>query len=272
MSGGGMGDAGIAGMSSMTGSMNGMGGMGHMGAFGMSGVTAGGIGGVGPTSGMGRMSGLDGMGSTGGYGYGYGRMAGYGYMGSGYGGDYLDYYGWGNRVGGGGGYGLGYRGAGLVNGGSFLGYSYPAYVSSLSGSAPGNYYYPYSNPSSLNSGSGFGYASAYVAPTASAPPEGLINPAAYQGRYLGIDEEPIVEAGGRKGMKVARVYPGTAADRAGLKAGDVIHSINGFLTERHGNLAWIIANAAYNNVLKIDVNTVNDGSDHTITVQLPESR
>ena len=34
-----------------------------------------------------------------------------------------------------------------------------------------------------------------------------------QGRYLGIDEEPVVDAGGRKGMKVANVYPGTPAEK-----------------------------------------------------------
>ena len=246
MSGGGMG----GGLSSMSG---GMGGMGHMGAFGMSGVTAGGIGGVGVTSGMGRMSG---MGSMGGYGYGYGQTSAYGYVGSGYGGSNPGLYGWGN--------GLGYGGYGLGYGGSGLGYGYGGFGYPLYGSAPGNYYYLYSNPISMASSAGFGYSSAYVAPAT-----GAVNAVPYQGRYLGIDEEPIVDAAGRKGMKVARVYPGTAAEKAGLQAGDVIHSINGFSTEQRGNLAWIIANAAYNNVLKINVHTVNGGREHTVTAQLP---
>ncbi len=248
---GGMGGGGFGGMSSMTGSMNGMGGMGHMGAFGMSGVTAGGLGGVGPTSGMGRMSG---MGT--GYGYGYGQSSGYGYAGTGYGGSNLSYYGSGPGLDYGG-FGMGYTGFGP-------GYEYGGVGYNSYGSAPGNYYYPYSNPIYLNSSPGFVYTSAYVAPATNAA-----NMRVNQGRYLGIDEEPVVDASGRKGMKVAKVYPETAAERAGLRPGDVIHSINGFFTQRRGNLAWIIANAAYNNVLNIQVHTVHDGLEHTLTAQLP---
>ena len=54
-------------------------------------------------------------------------------------------------------------------------------------------------------------------------------------------------------MKVSKVYPGTAAEKGGLRVGDVIRSINGYLTEQPGNLAWIIATAAPDKVLKIDV-------------------
>ena len=68
-----------------------------------------------------------------------------------------------------------------------------------------------------------------------------------QGRFLGIDEEPVKLPDGRRGMKITNVYPGTAAQRAGLQVGDVLVSINGYLTEQRGNLAWIIANAAYRN-------------------------
>ena len=70
-------------------------------------------------------------------------------------------------------------------------------------------------------------------------------------------------------MKVANVYPGTAAERAGLQVGDVIHSINGYLTEQRGNLAWIIANAAPNNTLTMNVRTASDGKEHTVTAQIP---
>ena len=70
-------------------------------------------------------------------------------------------------------------------------------------------------------------------------------------------------------MKVSRVYPGTAAEKAGLKPGDVIRSINGYRTEEPGNLAWIIANAAPDKVLKMIVRTADDAKEHTITVQLP---
>lgn len=91
---------------------------------------------------------------------------------------------------------------------------------------------------------------------------------AARGSDLGIDEEPVVDAGGVRGMKVAKVYPGTAAAKAGIQAGDVLHSINGYSTQRHGNLAWIIANAAPNRVLEINLRSVRDGQEHTITAQI----
>jgi S1-C subfamily serine protease len=93
------------------------------------------------------------------------------------------------------------------------------------------------------------------------------NPATRQ-RLLGIDEEPVVVAGGAKAMKVGKVYPGTAAEQAGLQAGDVIRSVNGYLTEQRGNLAWVIANATPNNELKLNVQTAKDGQTHEITATL----
>jgi PDZ domain len=91
---------------------------------------------------------------------------------------------------------------------------------------------------------------------------------AVQRRLLGIDEEPVVVAGGVKAMKVGKVYPGSAAERAGLKAGDVIRSVNGYLTEQRGNLAWVIANAAPDNQLKISVQAENDGQPRLITASI----
>jgi membrane-associated protease RseP (regulator of RpoE activity) len=88
-------------------------------------------------------------------------------------------------------------------------------------------------------------------------------------RLLGIDEEPLVMPDGAKAMKVSKVFPGSAAEKAGLQAGDVIRSVNGYLTEQRGNLAWIIANAAPNNELKIKVQTVKDAQNHLITATLP---
>ena len=69
-------------------------------------------------------------------------------------------------------------------------------------------------------------------------------------------------------MKITNVYPGTGADKAGLKVGDVLISVNGYLTEQRGNLAWIIANATPANELKMVVHTVKDGKDHTITTAI----
>ncbi len=88
-----------------------------------------------------------------------------------------------------------------------------------------------------------------------------------QGRILGIDEEPVTD--GSKGMRVTNVYPGTAAEKAGLQPGDVIRSVNGYLTEQRGNLAWIIANATPSNQLNLNVQTARDGQNHQITAMLP---
>lgn len=90
-----------------------------------------------------------------------------------------------------------------------------------------------------------------------------------QRRLLGIDEEPVVLAGGAKAMKVGKVYPDTAAQRAGLQVGDVIRSVNGYLTEQRGNLAWIIANAAPDHQLKISVEAAKNGQTRLITATLP---
>jgi hypothetical protein len=87
-------------------------------------------------------------------------------------------------------------------------------------------------------------------------------------RLLGIDEDPFVMPDGAKVMKVSKVFPGTAAEKAGLQAGDVIRSVNGYLTEQRGNLAWVIANAMPNNELKITVQTVKDGQNHLVTATL----
>jgi hypothetical protein len=88
-------------------------------------------------------------------------------------------------------------------------------------------------------------------------------------RELGLDEEPVVDVDGMRGIRVSRVYPGTAAEKAGLKPGDVIRSINGYRTEQPGNLAWIIANVAPDKVLKINVRNAVDAKVHTITIQAP---
>jgi membrane-associated protease RseP (regulator of RpoE activity) len=88
-------------------------------------------------------------------------------------------------------------------------------------------------------------------------------------RLLGIDEEPVVMADGAKAMKVGKVFPGTAAEKAGLQAGDVIRSVNGYLTEQRGNLAWVIANAAPKNELKLTVQGANDKNTRVISATLP---
>ena len=41
------------------------------------------------------------------------------------------------------------------------------------------------------------------------------------------------------------------------------------MTERRGDLAWIVANASPDKVLRMNVRTVSDGKVHTVTFQLP---
>jgi hypothetical protein len=215
--------------------MGGFGG-GHMGGFG--GGHMGGFGGRGfGGRGFGRFGGFGGF-----YPYGYGGYYPYYGLGYGYG---LGGYGYG---------GLGYDGLGYGYGGlGYGGYGNPGYGYGMDYGYGGGY-----------PATGFGYSSAYVAPAAGAA--GAVAP---QRRVLGIDEEPVVLADGRKGMKITKVYAGTAAEQAGLQVGDVLRSVNGYLTEQRGNLAWIIANAAPDNTLKMIARTAKDGRDRTITATLP---
>jgi hypothetical protein len=198
---------------------------------------------------FGGRSNIGGYGSRGYYPY-YGYRSGYsGYPGYNIYGNYGVY---------------GYPGSGIEGG-----YSNPGYDSGHGGyPSYGGYGIPNSYPASAygvgSPATGVGYSSAYVAPAS-----GAANTTPTQGRLLGIDEEPVVVSDGAKAMKVAKVFPGSAAERAGLQAGDVIRSINGYLTEQRGNLAWIIANKTPNNELKMTVQAAKDGRDHLITATLP---
>jgi PDZ domain len=88
-------------------------------------------------------------------------------------------------------------------------------------------------------------------------------------RTLGADAEAVVDPGRGRGLKITRVYAGSVAERAGLRIGDLIHSINGYPTELLSSLAWIIANAAPDRVLKMSVRTASDGKVHSITAKVP---
>jgi hypothetical protein len=244
MGGMGMGHMGGMGMGHMGGMGMGMGGMGHMGGMGMGHMGGRSFGnrGFNNFGGVGFFPGFFGFGL--GYPFlGYGGFGGLGYGGFGY-----PYYG---------GYGYPYYGGYDPYYGGYGGSGYP-YYGGYGYSNP--YYAGYAAPNV-----GVTYSSAYVAPGASAA--NIVMPP--RGRYLGIDEDPFTDSTGRMGMKVSNVYPGTPAQRAGLQVGDTIYSINGYLTEQRGNLAWIIANAAPNNQLRMSVKTAKDNQEHTITAQIP---
>lgn len=167
----------------------------------------------------------------------------------------------------------GYRGGfGLFTGASSYPFTHPSYTAEAA--ATGTVFDPFSGAGTLPGHTtatiptpavGFGYSLTERTPVTI----GVLPLPPVQGRYLGIDEEPVVNSNGVRGMKVAKVYPGTAAEKAGLHAGDMIYSINGYLTTERGNLAWIIGKAAPDNVLNMKVRTAADGKEQTIKVQLP---
>jgi PDZ domain len=165
------------------------------------------------------------------------------------------------------------------NGDVYPGRDFGSYTGTLP--YPETLFAPYTSAAALSGSSGAEGAAKpaippYTPPAASpGPPSASLSPAdgeftAFQGagRSLGIEEEPNVEANGVRGIRVARVFPGSAAERAGLQPGDVIRSSNGYLTTERGNLAWIISVATPNNVLRMTTRTASDGKLHTILADL----
>ncbi len=70
-------------------------------------------------------------------------------------------------------------------------------------------------------------------------------------------------------MKITMVYPGTAAEKAGVHAGDVILSANGYLTDQPGHLAWIWPTRRPAGPLVTTSRFVSDGKVLTIAIPSP---
>ena len=70
-------------------------------------------------------------------------------------------------------------------------------------------------------------------------------------------------------MRVIHVYSGSAAEQAGLQAGDLILSANGYLTQQLGNLSWIIGNVPSGGELQMNVRKVPDRAVYVVTARIP---
>lgn len=183
-------------------------------------------------------------------------MGGGGHMGGGHGGYHPGGGGYphGHYYPGGGGYpGGGYR-HGYYGGGGYYGGFWPGYYGGFGlGGLGYGYNYPYYGSSGGYTYTDPGYTPTYApSTTVAAQPAG--------GPFLGIMEQPVNDSGG-PGMQVLSVEPGSPAERAGLRAGDVLHSINGYLTQAYGNIAWIIQNVAPDGTLNMNVRRSGTATD-----------
>ena len=71
-----------------------------------------------------------------------------------------------------------------------------------------------------------------------------------------------------KGLKVTKIQAGGAAEKAGLSVGDEIRSANNYVTQKPGDLTWIVTKAAPDDILRINIRTSSDGRDRTLDVRL----
>lgn len=208
-------------------------------------------GGGGGGGGGGHGGGGHGGGHAGGHDSGGGHQGGYEHHGGYYHhGGYPGYYG---GLGGFGGFYPWYFGG--YGYGSGYGYGYGYGYGSYGGND--SYPYDYGAGSYVVDGATPGYAPPATADVAPAP-----------GRYLGIQQQPIFD-GTTNAIQVVAVEPGSAAEQAGLRTGDVIFSANGYLTQDVGNLPWIIAGTPANGDLAMSVRSSADGQLRTVTARIP---
>jgi hypothetical protein len=108
-----------------------------------------------------------------------------------------------------------------------------------------------------------GSAGAQTGPPAAAPP-GARPPGNYR---LGVSIEPVSRWDGRSwvpwGLQVTGVSPGSPAERAGIRTGNVVTSVNGYQVTSHQHLLWTVANSGGRASL-----VLYDGREYT-TRQVP---
>lgn len=83
----------------------------------------------------------------------------------------------------------------------------------------------------------------------------------------GVDVQPLGPKGRAGGLRVERVHPGSPAERAGLRPGDVIRSANGYGTDQPGHLSWVVQQAAADRVLRMSVQAAGPAGGESRVVQ-----
>jgi S1-C subfamily serine protease len=107
------------------------------------------------------------------------------------------------------------------------------------------------------------------ATAANPPATSPTNPVPPASDTLGMMFEPSTETGKTPGLKITSIAVIGVIGKAGLRIGDVLVSINGYVTQKMTDPEWIILNASPDKVLKMNVRFASDGKDHAITVPLP---
>jgi len=106
-------------------------------------------------------------------------------------------------------------------------------------------------------------------PTSPAPASGDTSDDQGGGSPLGFNVEPVTDPAGGRGLKVVGIAAESAVQKAGLRDGDVITSINGYATVVPAHLTWIRTNAAPDRNLRMTVRAGDDGQVRTVMVQSP---
>lgn len=96
-----------------------------------------------------------------------------------------------------------------------------------------------------------------------------IVPVPVQERYLGMGVEPGVGTGGRQGLRIISILPGSTAQNAGLQVGDVILSINGQAIVQRSQLGQLIGSVPSGNQLQMTIIKTGTGQEQTLTIVVP---
>lgn len=81
----------------------------------------------------------------------------------------------------------------------------------------------------------------------------LARPAGEARGWLGVSLEHKEVRGGERGLEILEVQRGSPADRAGLRRGDVLHSLDGQRVQDHDSLARVLARQEPGDVVEVAV-------------------